>query len=66
MIYLLPLRMSRFPITTSWLSDERENIHAFAKAHIAELERQINAEQKRADQEIAMRRSQFEIDDSNF
>lgn len=51
---------------TSWLSDGRENVRAFAEAHIAELERQINAEQKRADREIAMRRSQFEIDDSNF
>ena len=50
----------------SWLSDERENIHEFAEMHIAQLEQQINAEQKRADKGIAMRRSQFDADNDGL
>ncbi|MDP1558277.1 MAG: RelA/SpoT domain-containing protein [Nitrosomonas sp.] len=48
---------------TSWLSDEQKNVREFARTHIAELERQIIAEQKRADEGIAMKRSQFDAGD---
>ena len=50
----------------SWLSDERENIRKFAERYITQLDQQINAEQKRADQEIAMRRSQFDADNDGL
>ena len=51
---------------TAWLADERPAVKAFAGKHIAELDRMIAAEQRRAEAEREMRnRSYNEEDDES-
>jgi ppGpp synthetase/RelA/SpoT-type nucleotidyltranferase len=47
----------------TWTSDERPEVRQFAELHAAELDRRIISEQKRADEDIEMRRRRFETDD---
>ena len=45
-----------------WASDPRPEVRHFAETHAVELELNIVAEQKRADEDIEMRRRQFDAD----
>ncbi len=42
-----------------WLEDEREGVRAFAERHCLGLDRQIAAEQRRAQEDIEMRRREY-------
>jgi hypothetical protein len=50
-------------VTTDWLADQRAEVQAFARLHIAELDLRIAAEQRRAEESIEMRRHSFEESD---
>lgn len=44
---------------TPWLEDKNENIRAFAKDYISNLEKEIQIEKKRADEDIILRKYQY-------
>lgn len=45
---------------TPWLDDEREKVRTFAKSYIAGLDRMIAAEQRRGEEDLEMRKRNFE------
>jgi len=46
-----------------WLTDERPTVKAFAEKHLAELDRMIAAEQRRAEAEREMRQRDYDEGD---
>ena len=50
---------------TEWLADERPAVKAFAEKHIAELDRMIALEQRRAETEREMRNRIYDEDDKS-
>lgn len=48
---------------TEWLADERPAVKAFAEKHIAELDRMIASEQRRAETEREMRNRSYDEED---
>jgi ppGpp synthetase/RelA/SpoT-type nucleotidyltranferase len=44
----------------TWLTDSREPVQSFAKRHIASLSRQIAREQRRSEQEVELRKLNYE------
>ena len=46
-----------------WLRDPNEKIQKFAQHYISDLEKQIDAEQQRADEEIILRKYQYGVRD---
>ena len=49
---------------TEWLADERPVVKAFAEKHIAELDRMIASERRRAESRREMRKRDYEEDDN--
>jgi hypothetical protein len=43
-----------------WLSDTDENVRSFAQEYIANLDRQIAAEQRRSEEGLEMRKRRYE------
>jgi hypothetical protein len=50
---------------TEWLADERLAVKAFAEKHIAELDRMIALEKRRAETEMEMRNRSYDEDDKS-
>ena len=50
---------------TEWLADERPVVREFAERHIAELNRMIASEQRRAEAEREMRNRSYDQDDDS-
>jgi ppGpp synthetase/RelA/SpoT-type nucleotidyltranferase len=50
---------------TEWLADERPEVEAFAKKHIAELNLMVASEQRRAEAEREMRNRSYDQDDES-
>jgi hypothetical protein len=48
---------------TPWLNDRNANVVAFARRYVLSLDRMINAEQRRAEQELEMRKRDWPEDD---
>ena len=44
-----------------WLDDKNEKIQSFIKSYISDLEKQIEAEQQRADEDIALRKHRYGV-----
>lgn len=57
-------RAKKEPLT-EWLADERPAVKAFAGKHIAELDRLIASEQRRAEAEREMRNRSYDQDDES-
>lgn len=44
----------------TWLADERESVCLFAEKHLASLDREIRADQRRSKEDLELRRRQYE------
>jgi hypothetical protein len=50
---------------TPWLNDEKEEVRSFAEHYIRSLDRYIAAEQRRAEEEVEMRKREFGDDEED-